>query len=444
MLVCVFLALALTHIYIYVYISMHVQLRWMWYNRNINPPFLFIASSTVSQHWNSVGPRRFPRTTITTTTTTAVTLIRLITGITAVTAVDQINHPGTPLHRITDLQRPALIGRRHYRHNHSVGRIRNSSTGSCSDMSIDIDLWNGKDKERFDALTHPGYSLHSDAETHLGGWLAHRVALQQQQQPMNGCHNNSEDGTSINADWIQQDVAPYITKFDYASMPIGRAPNILVLYGSLRASSYSRKMAYEFARLLELLGCNVRVYNPMGLPVRNPDDDGEQHLKVLEIRALTHWSDGHVWVSPEMHGTITGIFKNQIDWIPLNTGSVRPTQGKTCCVAQVNGGSQSFNAVNALRLLARWMRMPCCTNQSSVAKAWQEFDDTTGRMKPSDFRNRVVDVAEEFAKFTAVMVPVADQLTDRYSERMEILDKGRLLSQAEKEKQKTIDESRKA
>lgn len=153
-------------------------------------------------------------------------------------------------------------------------------------------------------------------------------------------------------------------------------------------------------------------------------------------------SDGHMWVSPEMHGTITGVFKNQIDWIPLNTGSVRPTQGRTCCVAQVNGGSQSFNAVNVLRQLARWMRMPCCTNQSSIAKAWQEFGDD-GRMKKSSFRERVVDVAEEFAKFTAVMVPVKDDLTNRYSERKEKLEEGRLLTQAEKEKNKTVEESRK-
>ena len=144
-----------------------------------------------------------------------------------------------------------------------------------------------------------------------------------------------------------------------------------------------------------------------------------------------------------MHGTITGVFKNQIDWIPLNTGSVRPTQGKTCCVAQVNGGSQSFNAVNVLRQLARWMRMPCCTNQSSVAKAWKEFDDN-GRMKDSSFRERVVDCAEEFAKFTAVMAPVSEQLTDRYSERKEKMKEGKLLTQAEKEKQTTIDNSRKA
>jgi arsenical resistance protein ArsH len=214
-----------------------------------------------------------------------------------------------------------------------------------------------------------------------------------------------------------------------------------VLYGSLREESFSRKLAYEFARLLELLGCDVRVYNPRGLPVRDPTL--EDHVKVEELRALTHWSDGHVWVSPEMHGTVTGVFKNQIDWIPLNTGSVRPTQGKTCCVAQVNGGSQSFNAINYLRLLARWMRMPISTNQSSVPKAWQEFDSETGRMKDSSLRERVVDVAEEFAKFTAVMVPVADQLTDRYSERKEKLNEGRLLTQAEKEAQKTIEASRK-
>ena len=184
----------------------------------------------------------------------------------------------------------------------------------------------------------------------------------------------------------------------------------------------------------------MRIYNPRGLPVRDPAL--EKELKVQELRALTLWSDGHMWVSPEMHGTITGTFKNQIDWIPLNSGSVRPTQGRTCCVAQVNGGSQSFNAVNFLRLLARWMRMPCCTNQSSVAKAWKEFDDE-GRMKDSSFRERVVDVAEEFAKFTAVMVPVSGQLTDRYSERKEKMKEGRLLTQAEKERNKTIKESRK-
>jgi arsenic resistance protein ArsH len=272
--------------------------------------------------------------------------------------------------------------------------------------------------------------MESDPVTDTGGWLAHRAAL----QPVDGV---------TPPDWIRDEVAEMITKFDYNEMPIGRAPKILVLYGSLREASFSRKLAYEFARLLELLGCDVRVYNPRGLPMRDPEL--EDHVKVQEIRALTQWSDGHVWVSPEMHGAITGVFKNQIDWIPLNTGSVRPTQGKTCCVAQVNGGSQSFNALNTLRLLARWMRMPCCTNQSSVAMAWKEFDEV-GRMKDSSFRDRAVDVAEEFAKFTAVITPVSDQLTDRFSERKEKMKEGRLLTQAEKEKEKkdTIDNSRKA
>lgn len=299
-------------------------------------------------------------------------------------------------------------------------------TANQEDEDNIVKIWNGEDRDAFHSLDHPGYAVHSDPETFVGGWLAHRAALEAEGAP---------------PDWIQQDVADMITKFDYVTMPIGRAPKILVLYGSLRETSFSRKLAYEFARLLELLGCDVRVYNPRGLPVRDPAL--EPHVKVQELRALTHWSDGHVWVSPEMHGTVTGTFKNQIDWIPLNTGSVRPTQGKTCAVAQVNGGSQSFNAVNYLRLLARWMRMPCCTNQSSVAKAWQEFDDHD-RMKDSSFRERVVDVAEEFAKFTAVMAPVSEQLTDRYSERREKAKEGRLLTQAEKEKQKTIDESRKA
>lgn len=217
-----------------------------------------------------------------------------------------------------------------------------------------------------------------------------------------------------------------------------------MLYGSLRPTSFSKKLAYEFARLLEELGCDVRTYNPHGLPVRDPSL--ENHIKVQELRSLTQWSDGHMWVSPEMHGQITGVFKNQIDWIPLNTGSIRPTQGKTCCVAQVNGGSQSFNAVNTLRLLARWMRMPCVTNQSSVPKAWMEFDgdDAGGRMKESSYRDRVVDVAEEFAKFTAVMAPVSEELTDRYSERKEKEAEGRLLTQAEKETKQVVNEARKA
>ena len=235
-------------------------------------------------------------------------------------------------------------------------------------------------------------------------------------------------------------VAPKLTRFEIDRFGLDRKPRILVLYGSLRPSSFSRKLAYEFARLLEELGCDVRTYNPRGLPVR--DLALEHEPKVQELRALSHWSDGHVWVSPEMHGQITGTFKNQIDWLPLNTGSVRPTQGRTCMVAQVNGGSQSFNAVNTLRQLARWMRMPCCTNQSSVAKAWKEFDDD-GRMKDSSFRDRVIDVSEEFAKFTIALTPISDDLVNRYSERKEKEAEGRLLTQAEKEKANTIAEARK-
>jgi len=309
----------------------------------------------------------------------------------------------------------------------------------------EVRIWNGEDKDAFYSLEHPGYTTSSDPETHVGGWLAHRAALIQEKSAVaengNGPAPREEECNKYDDCWIQNEVADTITKFDYTMLPIGRPPRILVLYGSLRETSFSRKLAYEFARLLEATGCDVRVYNPRGLPVRDPVL--EHHIKVQELRALTHWSDGHMWVSPEMHGTVTGTFKNQIDWIPLNTGSVRPTQGKTCAVAQVNGGSQSFNAVNNLRLLARWMRMPCCTNQSSVAKAWQEFDDRTGRMKDSSFRDRVVDVAEEFAKFTAVMAPVSEELTDRYSERKEKMKEGRLLTQAEKEKQRTIEQSRK-
>lgn len=305
----------------------------------------------------------------------------------------------------------------------------------CNTTSTDTSasVWDGKDKEAYESLSHPGYSVASDPETHTGGWLAHRAAMMPTA--------NGEGDVPPVGDWIQDEIAGMITKFDYPNMPIGRPPKILVLYGSLRETSFSRKLAYENARLLELLGCDVRVFNPKGLPMRDPDL--ENHVKVQEIRALTLWSDGHCWVSPEMHGTVTGVFKNQIDWIPLNTGSVRPTQGKTCYVSQVNGGSQSFNAVNYLRLLARWMRMPCCTNQSSVAKTWQEFDDN-GRMKPSSFRDRVVDVAEEFAKFTAVMAPVSDDLTNRYSERKEKLIEGKLLTQAEKEIKNTIENSRKS
>lgn len=205
--------------------------------------------------------------------------------------------------------------------------------------------------------------------------------------------------------------------------------NVLVLYGSLRECSYSRLLAFEISRILDRLGADVRVFDPTGLPVK--DGVSENHPKVQELRELSQWSHAHVWVSPEQHGNVTAVFKNQIDWIPLALGSVRPTQGRTLAIAQVCGGSQSFNAVNTLRILGRWMRMFTIQNQSSVPKAWTEFDGDH-RMKPSDLRQRVVDVAEELFKFTVILRPHIEFLTDRHSEREEKLANGRLLSQAEK------------
>ncbi len=193
-------------------------------------------------------------------------------------------------------------------------------------------------------------------------------------------------------------------------------PRILILYGSVRAVSYSRLLAQEAGRLLERFGAEVRFFDPSGLPL--PDDAPVSHPKVQELRALSEWSEGQVWVSPERHGAITGIMKAQIDWIPLSIGAIRPTQGKTLAVMQVSGGSQSFNAVNTLRLLGRWMRMITIPNQSSVAKAYQEFD-ADGRMKPSPYYDRVVDVCEELVKFTWMTRDCSPYLTDRYSERTE-------------------------
>lgn len=194
----------------------------------------------------------------------------------------------------------------------------------------------------------------------------------------------------------------------------GHPPRILILYGSLRPQSYSRKLALEAQRILRHLGAETRVFDPHDLPVL--DSVTADHPKVRELRALSLWSEGQVWVSPERHGAVTGVFKNQIDWLPLEEGSVRPTQGRTLAVMQVSGGSQSFNAVNALRLLGRWMRMVVIPNQSSVAKAWTEFTDD-GRMKPSPFYDRVVDVMEELVKFTLLVRGHSDYLVDRYSER---------------------------
>ncbi len=193
-------------------------------------------------------------------------------------------------------------------------------------------------------------------------------------------------------------------------------PRILFLYGSLRERSYSRLLAEEAARIIEEFGAEVRFFDPRELPIHNSVP--ETHDKVQELRELSLWSEGQVWSSPEMHGNITGILKNQIDWIPLSIGAVRPTQGRTLAVMQVSGGSQSFNAVNTMRILGRWMRMFTIPNQSSVAKAYQEFNDD-GTMKDSAYRDRVVDVMEELYKFTLLLRDQVDYLTDRYSERQE-------------------------
>ena len=196
----------------------------------------------------------------------------------------------------------------------------------------------------------------------------------------------------------------------------GHAPRFLLLYGSLRERSYSRLLTFEAARLLKAMGGDVRIYDPTGLPL--PDGEPADHPKVEELRALAVWSEGMVWCSPERHGAMTGILKAQIDWIPLSSGAVRPTQGKTLAVMEVSGGSQSFNAVNQMRILGRWMRMITIPNQSSVAKAFNEFGDD-GRMKPSAYYDRVVDVMEELFKFTLLTRGVSPYLVDRYSERKE-------------------------
>lgn len=189
-----------------------------------------------------------------------------------------------------------------------------------------------------------------------------------------------------------------------------------MLYGSLRERSYSRLLTFEAARLLTAMGGEVKIYDPTGLPL--VDSVPDSHPKVQELRQLASWAEGMVWTSPERHGAMTGLLKTQVDWIPLSEGAVRPTQGKTLAVMQVCGGSQSFNAVNQMRILGRWMRMITIPNQSSVAKAFAEFEND-GRMKPSAFYDRVVDVMEELYKFTLLTRGVSEYLTDRYSERKE-------------------------
>ncbi|WP_417686215.1 arsenical resistance protein ArsH [Roseibium sp.] len=202
----------------------------------------------------------------------------------------------------------------------------------------------------------------------------------------------------------------------FAPDDAGHPPRILLLYGSLRERSYSRFLTQEAARLLEWFGAETKIFDPSGLPL--PDDTGPEHPKVQELRDLCAWSEAQVWCSPERHGAMTGIMKAQIDWIPLSLGAVRPTQGKALALMQVSGGSQSFNAVNQMRILGRWMRMVTIPNQSSVPKAFLEFDDD-GRMKPSALYDRVVDVMEELVKFTLLIRGRSDYLVDRYSERKE-------------------------
>ena len=196
----------------------------------------------------------------------------------------------------------------------------------------------------------------------------------------------------------------------------GHPPRVLLLYGSLRERSYSRFLTLEAERLLSHFGCETRIFHADGLPL--PDDAAPDHPKVQELREACTWSEAQVWTSPERHGAMTGVMKAQIDWIPLAMGAIRPTQGRTLALMQVSGGSQSFNALNQMRVLGRWMRMITIPNQSSVAKAYAEFDEA-GRMKPSAYYDRVVDVMEELVKFTLLTRDISGHLTDRYSERKE-------------------------
>ncbi|KAK5155851.1 hypothetical protein LTS14_005417 [Recurvomyces mirabilis] len=231
-------------------------------------------------------------------------------------------------------------------------------------------------------------------------------------------------------DWVARLELSTVMKMVESDMTAtgGDRLRVLMLFGSMRSRSYSRLLALESARILFRLGCDVRVYDPTGLPVK--DDVSHDHHKVQELRDLSKWSDGHVWISPEQHGNVTAVFKNQIDWIPLSTGSVRPTQGRTLAIAQVSGGSQSFNTVNTLRILGRWMRMFTIPNQSSIPKAYEQFTNAKhsdesdyiqaeggSRLMPSGNRDRLVDCMEEFVKYTIVMRSHFDLFSDRFSER---------------------------
>ncbi len=215
---------------------------------------------------------------------------------------------------------------------------------------------------------------------------------------------------------LDSKLQPNICSSNFNLSPSQQPPKILLLYGSLRDTSYSRLVIEECALLLNHMGADAKIFDPKNLPL--PDSEADTHPKVIELRQLMMWSEGQVWCSPERHGAMTGIMKAQIDWVPLELGGVRPTQGKTLAVMHVCGGSQSFNTVNQLRILGRWMRMLTIPNQSSVAKAFMEFDDNN-RMKPSPYYNRIVDVLEELIKFTLLTRDHKEYLVDRYSERIE-------------------------
>ncbi len=229
---------------------------------------------------------------------------------------------------------------------------------------------------------------------------------------MSGDHDDAHDLHNVAHQHLD---IPAHDKLDVAKRSEHK-PRILLLYGSLRKKSYSRLLTFEAERLLNKFGAETRIFDPHGLPL--PDGAPDTHPKVQELRDLAAWSEGQVWTSPERHGAMSGVMKSMIDWIPLSVGAVRPTQGKTLAVMQVSGGSQSFNAVNQMRVLGRWMRMLTIPNQSSVAKAFNEFDEA-GRMKPSSYYDRVVDVMEELIKFTLLTRDRAGYLVDRYSERKE-------------------------
>jgi arsenical resistance protein ArsH len=213
---------------------------------------------------------------------------------------------------------------------------------------------------------------------------------------------------------VLEDLDPISKERLFVPCENSHAPRVLLLYGSLRKRSYSRFLVQEAERLLNKFGAETRIYDPSGLPLT--DDADEDHPKVRELRDLCAWSEAQVWCTPERHGAMTGVMKTQIDWVPLSQGGIRPTQGKILALLQVSGGSQSFNAVNQMRILGRWMRMVTIPNQSSVPKAYMEFDDE-GRMKPSPLYDRVVDVMEELVKFTLLLRGRSDYLVERYSER---------------------------